>query len=87
MLGPAAPFDLRQYFVDNGIFRERLPERRIQALQQVSDCFIVAAHECDAHFFSLRGQGGAADRWYFPDRDLTAGAIEEGLDMLESWAG
>jgi hypothetical protein len=64
-----------------------LPERRIQALQQVGDRFIVAAHEGDANFLSLRGQGRAADGRYFTDRDLTARIIEECLDMFESRDG
>jgi hypothetical protein len=87
MLRLAAPFDLRQYFVNDGIFSKRLPEGRIQALQQLGDRFIVAAYEGDAHLLSLGGQGGAADGWYFPDRDLTAGAIEEGLNVLEGRDG
>jgi hypothetical protein len=33
MLWAAASFDLRQHFVDDGIFRKRFPEGRIQALQ------------------------------------------------------
>ena len=37
MLGAATSFDLRQHFVDNGIFRQRLPQGRIQALQQIGD--------------------------------------------------
>ncbi len=82
MLGLAAPFDLRQHFVDDGIFGKGLPEGRIQTLQQLGDGFIVAADQSDAYLLSLRGQGGAADRWYLPDRDLTAGVIEKGLDML-----
>jgi hypothetical protein len=72
-------FDLRQHFVDNGVFRERLPQRRIQALKQIGDRFIVAAHEGDAPLLSLRGQGRAADRRYLTDRDLTAEVVEEGL--------
>src|ERR1700694_922652 len=64
-----------------------LPERRIQALQQVGDRFIVAAHEGDANFLSLRGQGRAADGRYFTDRVLTARIIEECLDMFESRDG
>ncbi len=77
MLGAATSFDLRQHFVDNGIFRERLPQGRVQALQQIGDRFIVAAHEGDAHFLSLRGQGRAADGRYLTDGDLTAGVVEE----------
>jgi hypothetical protein len=87
MLGAAASFDLRQHLIDNGIVRERLPEGRIQALQQIGNRFIVAAHESDAHFLSHRGQGGAADRRYLTDRDLTARVIEEGLDVFERGDG
>jgi len=87
MLWAAASFDLRQHFVDDGIFRKRLAEGRIQALQQVGDRFIVAAHEGDANFLSLRGQGRAADGRYLTDGDLTARVIEEGLDMFEGRDG
>jgi len=50
LLWATAPFDLRQHLVDDGIFRKRLPEGRIQALQQVGDRFIVPAYEGDANF-------------------------------------
>ena len=83
MLGAATAFDLRQHFVDDSVFSERLPEGGIQARQQIGDRFIVAAHEGDTHFLPLRRQGRATDRRYFPDRDLTAGVIEEGLDIFE----
>jgi hypothetical protein len=79
--------DLRQHFVDNGIIRERFPEGRIQPLKQIGDRFIVAAHEGDANFLSLCSQGCAADRRYLTDCDLTAGVIEEGLDMFEGRDG
>jgi hypothetical protein len=87
MLFAATSFDFRQHFIDDGIFRKRLSEGRIQALQQVGDRFIVAAYQRDAHLFPLRGQGRATDRRYLPDRDLTAGVIEEGLDMFEGRDG
>jgi len=32
MLSAAASFDFRQHFVDDGMFRKRLPKRRIKAL-------------------------------------------------------
>jgi len=83
MLGIASALDLRQYFVDDRIFSERLPEGGIQARQQISDRFIVAAHESDAHFLSHRGQRGAADRRYLADRNLTTRGIEKGLYMFE----
>ena len=87
MLGAAASFDLRQHLIDNGIFRERLAQGHIQALQQIGDRFIVAAHEGDAHFLSLCGQSRAANGRYLSDRDLTARVIEERLDMFERGDG
>jgi hypothetical protein len=83
MLGAAAPFDLRQHFVYDRIFSERLPEGGIQSHKQIGDRFIVAAHEGNAYFLSHGGQSGAPDGWYLTDRDLTTRVIEEGLDVFE----
>jgi|ERR1700677_3665679 len=87
MLWAAAPFDLGQYLIDDRIFRERLSEGVIQALQQIGDGFLVAANESNTHFLPLRRQGRAADRRYFADGDLTARVIEEGLNVFEGRDG
>ena len=87
MLPAAASFDLWQHLIDNGIFRKRLAEGRIQALQQIGDCLIVAAHEGDAYFLPFRGQGRAEEGRDLTDGDLTARVIEEGLDVLEGRGG
>lgn len=76
MLGTAASFDLWQYFVDDDIVRECLSEERIQAVQQIGDRFIVAAHEGNSHFLSHCGQSGAPDgrylqAWRRPLRELS----------------
>ena len=83
MLGLAAPFDLRQHLVDDGVFRERFPEGHIQALQQIGHRFLVPTYEGDADFLSLCGESGAAYGWYLTDCDLATGVIEESLDMFE----
>jgi hypothetical protein len=87
MLPAAASFDLWQHLIDNGIFRKRLAEGRIQALQQIGDCLIVAAHEGDAYFLPFRGQGRAAEGRDLTDGDLTARVIEKGLDMFKGRDG
>ncbi|MGO9594523.1 MAG: hypothetical protein ACLPZ0_12620 [Steroidobacteraceae bacterium] len=79
--------DLGQHLIDNGIFRERFAEGGVQPLEQIRDRFIVAAHQGDTHFLTLRRQGRATYRWYLTDRDLTAGVIEEGLDVFEGRDG
>jgi hypothetical protein len=83
MLGTASAFNLRQHFVDDRIFSERLPEGGVQAREQIGDRFIVAAHEGDTHFLPHRGESGAPDGRYLTDRDLTARVIEEGLYVFE----
>jgi hypothetical protein len=87
MLWAVAPFDLRQRFIDDGIFRERFAEGRIQPLQQIGDRFIVPAHQRDTDFLPFRRQGRAANRRYFTNGDLTAGVVEESLDVFEGPVG
>ena len=87
MLAAAAAFYLRQDFVHRGIFRERLAEGCIEALQQFGHGLIVATHEGDANFLAFGGQHCSPNRQYLTDRDLTARVVEEGLDMFEGHAG
>ena len=55
-------------------------------MQQVGDAFRFAADQGYSRVFADRGQCSASDRRDFTDGDLTAGGIEEGLDVLEAAA-
>jgi len=87
MLFAAASFDLRQHFIDRGIFCECLAEGCVETLQQVGHGFIIATHVGDAHFLALGSQRRATDRRDLTDGYLTARVVEEGLDMLERRGG
>jgi hypothetical protein len=76
--------NLRQNFVDDDVFFRGLAECGIQPLQQVRYGFGFSADQSNARLFADGGQCRASDRRDFTDGDLTAGLIEEGLDVLEA---
>ena len=80
----ALAFDFRQDFIGGGAGGDEVGECGVEPLQELGDGFIVAADERDARFLALGGERRATDRRDFPDGDLTACVIQEGLDMIEA---
>jgi hypothetical protein len=52
-------------------------------LQEIGYAFLVSARQSNTNLLAHSGQCRTADWRDFTDRELTAGRIEESLDMLE----
>jgi hypothetical protein len=85
ILPPA--LDLRQHFIDHDVFLGGIAQGGVEAVQQVGDAFLFAAHQSHADLFANGRQGSTTDRRDFTDRELTVGRVEECLDVFEGFAG
>jgi|SRR6185437_11082631 len=81
--GRTSPLDFRQDFVDHAVVGHHLSQGDVQTFEELDKVLTVTTQKGDPRLLAHRGKGGAADRWYLADSDLTVCLIEERLHVCE----
>ena len=79
----ASALDFGQDLIDHTVVRHHLAQGGVEALEQPSEVFVIASQERHAHALAHGRERGAADRRDLADGDLTAGFIQERLQVCE----